>query len=137
MAWEMFNSSYSTAKPPFMVETLTVAELRCAQLDFTSFILISMDCSLVLFNDLEIFHHDPCLFFSPGHWKALIMLISHHLDPKVVNLKWVTEVLVNWVLLIVTPSMRYYFFPFFSFMTNKSISCAKFICILASLGESI
>lgn len=40
MAWEMFNSGYNTAKSPFMEETLTAAELRCAQVDFTSFILI-------------------------------------------------------------------------------------------------
>lgn len=69
MAWKMFDSGYSTSKPPFMVETLTAAELRCAPLDFTSFILVSKDCSSVLFNDLEIFHHDPCLFFPQATGK--------------------------------------------------------------------
>lgn len=136
MAWETFSSGCSTAKPPFTVETLTAAELRCAQLDFMSFILISMDCSSVLFNDLDVFHHDAC-FFPPGHWTVLIMFVSHHFDPKVVNLKWVTEVLVKLGFTSSNPFLEVLFFPFSSFMTTKSIGYAKFICILASPGESI
>lgn len=98
-----------------LVETLAAAELRCAQLDFTSFILISIDCSSGLFYDLKIFLRNACFFFFPGHWKLLIILASHHLDPKVVDLKWVAEVLVKLGFTHSAPSLRYYFFHSFPF----------------------
>lgn len=60
------------------------------------------------------------------------MFAPHHLNPKVINSRWVTEVLVNLGFTNSTPSISS-----IHFLLKKSMGYARFICILVSLGESI
>lgn len=114
MAWEKFNKGYNIANSPFIGGDLGSRRVEVCSTGFY-IIYFNLDCSSGLFYDLKIFLHNACFFFFPGHWKLLIILASHHLDPKVVDLKWVAEVLVKLGFTHSAPSLRYYFFHSFPF----------------------